>query len=169
MSNTDQVQRAFQRCDQVSAELKEITGGANNLAEFMEQVKRERIKVNAKLDKTIDSLDKLDQRVFTENTNSDKLLCITSKKVQILEKTVQDLNHEVKTSQAWKKQQMRVLVDDVDDLLRNKGEFKQKTDFLFERLAAIQKEVDSKIVNVIEEFQSIKSPLMNKVQDIIQS
>ena len=101
----------------------------------MDQVKIERQKTNGKLDKLVDSLDKLDQRVVTENANSDKLLCQTVKKVQLLDKTVQDLHHEVKTSQAWKKQQMRVLVDDVDDLLRNKGEFKQKTEFLFERLA----------------------------------
>ena len=58
---------------------------------------------------------------------------------------------------------MKVLVDDVDDLLRNKGDFKQKTDYLFEKIQTIQKEVDDKIVKVISEFEQIKTPLMNKV------
>jgi len=34
----------------------------------------------------------------------------------------------------FKKNQMQVLVSDIDELIRHKGEFKQKTDYLFEKV-----------------------------------
>ena len=149
--------------------MEEMTGGANNLASFMEQVKKERQKTNEKLYKCMASLEKLQMKVFEEGGSNGKVMSNLVKKCTLLEKTVQDLDHEVKTTHSFKKQQMKVVVDDIDDLIRNKGEFKQKTDYLFEKIQQIQKEVDSKIVNVIEQFESIKSPLVNKVQDIYEA
>jgi len=87
----------------------------------------------------------------------------------LLDKSVQDLDHEVKTTHSFKKQQMKVIVDDIDGLIRNKGEFKQKTDYLFEKVQTVQKEVEDKIVNVINELASIKNPLVNKVNDIFEA
>ena len=63
---------------------------------------------------------------------------------------------------------MKVMVTDVDELLRHKGEFKQKTDYLFEKVQQISKEVDEKMLKVIKEFDAVKTPLMNKVNDIFE-
>ena len=40
----------------------------------------------------------------------------------------------------------------MDELLRHKGEFKQKTDYLFEKVQQISKEVDEKMLKVVKEF-----------------
>ena len=37
-------------------------------------------------------------------------------------------------SMNFKKNQMQVVVSDIDELIRHKGEFKQKTDYLFEKV-----------------------------------
>ena len=47
---------------------------------------------------------------------------------------MQDIDHEQKMSTSFKKKQMQVIVSDVDELLSHKGEFKQKTDYLFEKV-----------------------------------
>ena len=100
----------------------------------MDQVKKERQRTNEKLYKCLGDLDKLKTKVYEEGGSNGKVLSNLVKKCSLIEKTVQDLDHEVKTTHSFKKQQMKVVVDDIDGLIRNKGEFKQKTDFLFEKI-----------------------------------
>ena len=64
---------------------------------------------------------------------------------------------------------MQVLVTDIDELIRHKGEFKQKTDYLYEKVQQISKDVDEKMLKVINEFNSVKDPLMNKVTDVLET
>ena len=64
---------------------------------------------------------------------------------------------------------MQVLVSDIDELIRHKGEFKQKTDYLFEKVQQISKDVDEKMLKVINEFNSVKDPLVNKVNDVLET
>lgn len=59
-------------------------------------------------------------------------------------------------------------MSDIDELLRNKGEFKKKTDYLFEKIQEITKDVDGKMLKVVSEFEAVKAPLMNKVNDIFE-
>ena len=71
-------------------------------------------------------------------------------------------------SASFKKNQMSVIVRDIDELIRHKGEFKQKTDYLFEKVQQISKDVDEKMLKVVSEFNSVKTPLMNKVNDVFE-
>ena len=64
---------------------------------------------------------------------------------------------------------MQVIVTDLDELIRHKGEFKQKTDYLFDKVQQISKDVDEKMIKVINEFNSVKNPLMNKVNDVFEA
>jgi len=48
----------------------------------------------------------------------------------------------LKTSISFKKKQFKVLVNDIDELLEHKGEFKKKTDYLFEKIQSISKDID---------------------------
>ena len=145
-----------------------MTGGANNLASFMQKVKIEREKTNAKLDNLFKKLDRLETQVCMDGGASEKLLDNLRKKVVLIEKQFQDIDHELKTSNSFKKKQMQTLVSDIDELLKNKGEFKQKTDYLFEKIQEISRDVDQKMLKVISEFEEIKTPIMNKVNDVFE-
>ena len=81
---------------------------------------------------------------------------------------MQDIDHEQKMSTSFKKKQMQVIVSDVDELLSHKGEFKQKTDYLFEKVQQISKDVDEKMLKVVKEFDAVKTPLLNRVNDVFE-
>lgn len=58
----------------------------------------------------------------------------------------------MKQSTSFKKKQFKVLVNDIDELLEHKAEFKKKTDFLFEKIQSISKDVDEKMSRVVADF-----------------
>ena len=134
LTNTKNAEKAIRECEKVANDMKDMSGGTNNMASFMEHSKKERNKINFKLDKAVNTLGQLEIKVHEEGGQRGNILQQLVKKVALLDRGLSDLNHEVKQTQAFKKQQMKVLVDDVDDLLRNKGDFKQKTDYLFEKI-----------------------------------
>ena len=163
-----QIEKAFKFSEEVKKQLDEMTDGATNLTSFMAKVKLDRDKMLAKQDTLFKKLDRLETQVCRDGGASEKLLDHLSKKVVILERQVQDIDHEQKNSANFRKKQMQIIVQDVDTLLSHKGEFKQKTDYLFEKIQEISKEVDQKMLKVVTEFDKIKNPLMNKVNDIFE-
>lgn len=46
--------------------MKDMTGGTNNMASFMDQMSKERRKTNIKLDKAVNTLDELELKVHEE-------------------------------------------------------------------------------------------------------
>lgn len=147
----------------------DMTGGTSNLASFMGAVQSERAKTNKKMETLLKKLDKLEAQVCKDGGSNEKLLEMLHKKTTLLEKQVQDIDHDQKMSMSFKKNQMQVLVTDIDELIRHKGEFKQKTDYLFEKVQQISKDVDEKMLKVINEFNSVKDPLVNKVNDVLET
>ena len=61
-----------------------------------------------------------------------------------------------------------MLVNDIDKLLDHKSEFNKKTDFLFDKLMEISEDVHNRMAKMVKEFEAIKNPILNKVQDINQ-
>lgn len=147
----------------------EMTGGSTNLAAFMQQVSNERAKTNTKLENLLKKYDRLETQVCKDGGSNEKMLEMLHKKTTLLEKQVQDIDHEQKIQASFKKNQMQVIVSDVDELIRHKGEFKQKTDYLFEKVQQISKDVDEKMLKVVHEFNSVKEPLLNKVNDVFET
>ena len=94
------------------------------MAAFMATVQSERKKTNKKMESLLKKLDKLEAQVCKDGGSNEKLLDMLHKKTTLLEKQVQDIDHEQKMSMAFKKNQMQVLVTDIDELIRHKGEFK---------------------------------------------
>ena len=58
--------------------------------------------------------------------------------MQQKDRTLKDVEHEIKSLHYLKKKQFKILVDDVDELQRYKGEFRRKTDFLYEILSDVK-------------------------------
>jgi hypothetical protein len=56
----NRIELAMQKVDQVITQLGEMTGGATNLASFMQSVSADRTKMNSKLEKIIKKLDLLE-------------------------------------------------------------------------------------------------------------
>lgn len=69
---------------------------------------------------------------------------------------------------SFKKAQIKTLVEDLDSLLKSKGEIEKKSDFVFEKVKEIQDEVHQKMAKISEEFKLTKDPIINKVNDINQ-
>ena len=69
---------------------------------------------------------------------------------------------------SFKKAQIKTLVEDLDSLLKSKGEIEKKSDFVFEKVKEIQNEVHQKMAKISEEFKLTKDPIINKVNDINQ-
>ena len=63
-----------------------MTGGASNLAAFMQTVQNEREKTNAKLDKLTKKLNLLDNQVTVDSGASGKIIDYLSKKTMVMEK-----------------------------------------------------------------------------------
>ena len=83
-----------------------MTGGASNLANFMSKVQSEREKTNNKLDSMVKKLDRLETQVVKDGGSTGKMVEYLSKKAAVLEKQVQDIDHEQKMSTSFKKKQM---------------------------------------------------------------
>ena len=103
LTNTKKAEKAIRECEKVAADVKEMTGGSNNMAAFMEYMKKEKIKTNAKLDKAVKTLDELETKVNEEGGQRGNLLQQMVKKVANLDRGLSDLGHEVKTTHAFKK------------------------------------------------------------------
>ena len=72
----------------------EMTGGATNLAAFMQKVQFEREKTNAKMEKLLAKLDRLETQVCKDGGSNERMLDYLHKKTTLMERTVQDLDHE---------------------------------------------------------------------------
>ena len=99
---------------------------------------------------------------------TDETITNLQKKSVILERTVLDLDHEFKQLKFFKKQQLKVVCDDIDSLVKFKGEFQKKSDFMFEKFKEISDQVNNKMANLTEEFKAVREPIMNKVNDLNQ-
>ena len=93
-----QIEKAFLACEKCEKQISDMTGGANNLASFMQKVKYDRDKTNVKLDNFFKKLDRLETEVCKNGGASEKLLEHLSKKSMLIEKQVQDIDHEQKMS-----------------------------------------------------------------------
>jgi len=82
------------RCDAVKRQMDDMTGGSTNLASFMQTVQNERTKTNKKLDNIMKKLDILETQVCKDGGSNEKMLDMLHKKVTLLEKQVQDIDHE---------------------------------------------------------------------------
>ena len=78
------------------------------------------------------------------------------------------MDHEFKQLKFFKKQQLKVVCDDIDSLTQFKGEFQKKSDFIFEKFKEISDQVHKKMAKLTEEFKAVREPIMNKVNDISQ-
>ena len=81
----------------------DMTGGSSNLASFMSTVQSERTKTNRKLENLLKKLDKLEAQVCKDGGSNEKLLEMLHKKTTLLEKQVQDIDHDQKMSMSFKK------------------------------------------------------------------
>ena len=51
-------------------------------------------------------------------------------------------------------------------LLKFKGEFQKKSDFMFEKLKETSDEVHKTMDKINKEFKEVKEPIVNKINDI---
>lgn len=56
LTNTKNAEKAIRECEKVASDMKDMSGGTNNMASFMEHSKKERNKINFKLDKAVNTL-----------------------------------------------------------------------------------------------------------------
>ena len=73
------------------------------MASFMSTVQSERTKTNRKLENLLKKLDKLEAQVCKDGGSNEKLLEMLHKKTTLLEKQVQDIDHDQKMSMSFKK------------------------------------------------------------------
>ena len=94
---------AYKKCDEVKTQIDEMTGGATNLAAFMQKVQFEREKTNNKMENLLKKVDRIETEVCMNGGANEKLLDYLGKKTTLLERTVQDIDHELKMTSSFKK------------------------------------------------------------------
>ena len=80
-----------------------MTGGASSLASFMQKVQYERDKTNKKLDNFMKKVEGLEAIVLKDFGATQKTVDHLRLKCNMLEKQVQDIDHEQKSGAAFKK------------------------------------------------------------------
>ena len=85
---------AFQRCDDAKRQLDDMTGGTSSLASFMQKVQYERDKTNKKLDNAMKKVEGLEGIVLKDFGATEKTVDHLRLKCSMLEKQVQDIDHE---------------------------------------------------------------------------
>ena len=95
LANQRKAENALKKIEKVADEMKDMTGGTNNMASFMDQMSKERRKTNIKLDKAVNTLDELELKVHEEGGQRGNLLQQMIKKVGLLDRNLTDLSHEV--------------------------------------------------------------------------
>ena len=138
------------------------------MASFMAKVSYEREKTNHKLERLTKVVDVIETQINKDGGSNEKMLDYLNTKTMKMEKQVQDIAYEQTTAASFKKKQIQVIIKEVDELLEHKGEFKQKTDYLFEKMKTMQTDLDGKIVKMLTDLESIRTPLMNRVNNIFE-
>ena len=128
----------------------------------------ERERTREKITNLTHQFNKISGKMTALSTRNDETIGILEKKSLALERTALDLDHEFKQLKFFKKQQLKVVCDDIDSLTQFKGEFQKKSDFIFEKFKEISDQVHKKMAKLTEEFKAVREPIINKVNDISQ-
>ena len=139
------LQYAMEKIDTLTERLASIMGNTGDLVHFMSELKDDKELTREKIRECNEKNQRLAIQITALSDRQDNLKAALEKRQHTLELATLNLDNEIKQLKYFKKQQLKLLGDELATLSSFKGEFERKVEFMHERFEETTALVHSKM------------------------
>ena len=127
------LQYAMEKIDTLTERLASIMGNTGDLVHFMSELKDDKELTREKIRECNEKNQRLTIQITALSDRQDNLKTALEKRQHTLELATLNLDNEIKSLKYFKKQQLKLLGDELATLSSFKGGFERKVEFMHER------------------------------------
>ena len=139
------LQYAMEKIDTLTERLASIMGNTGDLVHFMSELKDDKELTREKIRECNEKNQRLTIQITALSDRQDNLKTALEKRQHTLELATLNLDNEIKSLKYFKKQQLKLLGDELATLSSFKGGFERKVEFMHERFEETTALVHSKM------------------------
>ena len=139
------LQYAMEKIDTLTERLASIMGNTGDLVHFMSELKDDKELTREKIRECNEKNQRLTIQITALSDRQDNLKAALEKRQHTLELATLNLDNEIKSLKYFKKQQLKLLGDELATLSSFKGGFERKVEFMHERFEETTALVHSKM------------------------